>query len=114
MKKKKYYPILNKYKKPQYKFVGYDFSRCKVVKESDIENWPLTIDEVTVYYFYVDVVTGTTTRREIGITCYDSENERSYSLNGIAKESTGYPFPYQAGICKKDEQGNFMNIEVLK
>jgi hypothetical protein len=103
MKKKKYYPILNKYKKPQYEFVGYD-----------IDNWPLTINEVTVYYFWVDAVVGTTIRREIGITCYDSENEKSYSLNGIAKESTGYPFPYQAGICKKDEWGNFMDIEVIK
>jgi len=114
MTKKKYYPILKKFKRPRYSFVDFDFSKAKVLRKDDVDAWPLTIDEVTVYYFWVDIVMGTETRREIGITCYDSESEKSYSLNGIAKESTGYPFPYQAGICKKDENGNFVDIEVLK
>jgi hypothetical protein len=114
--KKKYYPILNKHKKPVYKFVEFDFSKTRVVRKVDIKDrWPLTgIDEVTVYHFTVDVVIGSAVRQETGITCYDSIGEVSYSLNGIAKESTGYPFPYEAGICKRDEHGNFMDIEVLK
>jgi len=110
------YPVLSKFKKPTYNFIEFDFSKTKVVRKDDIKDkWPLiNIDEVTVYHFLVEVKLGNAIREEPGITCYDSVEKVSYSLNGIAKESTGYPFPYEAGICKRDDDGNYMDIEVLK
>jgi len=114
--KKPKYNTLSKYKEPKYSFSEFDYDKTKVVSKSDIgDRWPLIgIDEVIVYYFYVDITIGGKKTQGVGITCYDQDKEIMYSLNGLAKSSIGYSFPYEAGIVKLDDTGNFMDIEALK
>jgi hypothetical protein len=115
MKKSK---LIHKIKKikAKYEFVKFIDPGIVYFKKDEFEGiWPFIdeIKEITVTYFLVKIrLRGFKPRVDIGATMYDFDSEKSYSLNGIAKESTKFPFPFEAGIVKKQAE-KFLDTRVF-
>lgn len=114
MRKKKLKCKIKHKKKDGVRFIK--FTEIKVKTRSELnESWPLIgIDNVVVYHGEIEITTKGKTWKSESISCYDSIMQKNYSLNGICKTFTGWPFPYETGIVKTDSDGNYMDIEVLK